>query len=170
VTQTRLIGLAIAGHVGLLGGAFVFQAAGYAPCAMCLWQRWPHAVAIVVGAGLLVAMTRDRTARAVRSIGALAAGGAALATAGIGAFHAGVEQGWWQGPSSCSGGEGLSGMSGADLLSTEIAEAVVMCDEIVWQVGLSMAGWNAVLSAGLAAIWVLAARRGRMTAGTLARG
>jgi len=85
---------------------------------------------------------------------------AALVTSGIGFFHAGVEQGWWPGPSSCSGdGGGLSGMSGADLLSMEITDTIIMCDDIVWQFGLTMAGWNGVISLGLAVIWVLAARR-----------
>ncbi len=87
------------------------------------------------------------------------AGVAALTTAGIGAFHAGVEQGWWPGPSSCSGdGGGLSSMSGADLLSMDVADTIVMCDDIAWQFGLTMAGWNAVLSLALAILWLVAAR------------
>jgi disulfide bond formation protein DsbB len=145
-----LIAAATAGHVGLLGGAFLFQAFGYAPCAMCLWQRWPHAAAILLGVLALSGVAPRITAAL--------AGLAALTTSGIGFFHAGVEQGWWDGPSSCSGGGDLSGFTGADLLSTEIADTVVMCDEIAWQLGLSMAGWNALLSLGLAAIWVGAAR------------
>lgn len=148
----RLIALATAGHVALLGGAFLFQLAGYAPCAMCLWQRWPHGAAIVLGGiALLGVMPR---------FAAIAAGCAALVTSGIGFFHAGVEQGWWPGPSSCTGGGTLGSLSAADLLSTEINDTVVMCDDIVWQLGLTMAGWNGVLSLGLAVIWFLAARRG----------
>ena len=143
------------GHVGLLGGAWAFQLAGYAPCAMCLWQRWPHIAAIVLGTLVLTGVMP-------RASGALA-GIAALTTAGIGAFHAGVEQGWWDGPSACSGGGSLASLSGADLLSLEIPERIVMCDEIAWQLGLSMAGWNAVLSLGLAAVWfaIAAGRLGR---------
>ena len=153
MSTTRLIALATTGHAGLLGGAFLFQLAGYAPCAMCLWQRWPHAAAIVLGVAALAGIAPR--------LMAWAGAAAAAVTAGIGAFHAGVEQGWWDGPSSCSGGgDGLSGLSGADLLSTETAETIVMCDEIVWQLGLTMAGWNAVLSAGLAVIWIAAATRG----------
>jgi disulfide bond formation protein DsbB len=148
----KLLALATAGHIGLLGGAFLFQFAGYAPCTMCLWQRWPHAAAIVLGVAALAGLWP-------RAMAALAAV-AALVTGGIGVFHAGVEQGWWEGPSSCTGGgDGLSGLSGADLLSVETAETIVMCDEIVWQLGLSMAGWNAVISFGLAALWVMAARQ-----------
>ena len=147
----RLTALATAGHAGLLGGAFLFQLAGYAPCAMCLWQRWPHAAAILLG----VAGLANLWPRAMARLGA----GAAATTAGLGLFHAGVEQGWWEGPSSCTGGGAdLGAMSGADLLSLDIADTVVMCDEIAWQMGLSMAGWNALLSLALAFVWIAAAR------------
>ena len=148
----RLVALATTGHVGLLGGAFLFQLAGYAPCAMCLWQRWPHAIAILLGIAALAGLWP----RAMAGLAALSA----LATAGIGVFHAGVEQGWWPGPASCTGsGAGLSNLSGGDLLSTDIPETLVMCDDIVWQLGLTMAGWNAILSLMLAVLWVVAATR-----------
>ncbi len=146
----RLIALATAGHIALLGGAFLFQLAGYAPCAMCLWQRWPHAAAIVLGIAALAGLWPRATA-------ALAAV-AALVTSGIGFFHAGVEQGWWPGPTSCTGGASLGGLSGGDLLSTEVADTIVMCDDIAWQFVLTMAGWNGVLSLALAVIWIMAAR------------
>ncbi len=53
MTRRNLILLATLGSAALLGGAFVFQAMGYAPCKMCLWQRWPHAAAVLIGAALL---------------------------------------------------------------------------------------------------------------------
>lgn len=146
MTSRFLILLATAGSVVLLGGAFVFQAMGYPPCAMCLWQRWPHAVAIVIG---LVALLLGN--RALAWLGALAA----LTTSAIGFYHAGVEQKWWLGPSTCTGSGPLSG----DLLSTE-GPRLVMCDVISWQMfGLSMAAWNAVFSLILVGIWIMAARR-----------
>ena len=152
MTRTPLILLAAGGSVALLAGAFVFQALGYAPCAMCLWQRWPHAAAIVIGALALV--TRGPV---MPALGALAA----LTTAGIGVYHTGVERDWWEGPSSCTGsGAGLGGLTGADLLSTD-APPLVLCDQVAWALGgLSMASWNALLSFVLAVIWVMAARRG----------
>lgn len=149
--RTSLI-LATLGSAALLLGAFAFQhLGGLAPCKMCLWQRWPHAAALVIGLGLLVGLPRP-----FAWAGALAA----LTTAGIGAYHAGVEWGFWEGPSSCTGGGGgLGGLSGADLLSTDSAGGIVMCDEVVWQLaGLSMAGWNAVLSLVLVYLWIRAAR------------
>lgn len=140
--------LAAAGSAALLLGAYTFQALGYAPCKLCLWQRWPHGVAILVG---VVAIFYARAITAV--VGALAA----LTTAGFGIYHTGVERGWWEGPSSCSGGGDLSGLSGADMLSTDTLDKVVMCDEVAWAfAGLSMASWNAVASFALACIWAAA--------------
>ena len=153
MSQRRLILLATLGSACMLLGAFAFQfIGGYPPCKMCYWQRWPHAAAILIGALLLLGGPR-----LVIWLGGLAA----LITAGIGAFHAGVEWRWWPGPASCSGGGGdLGGLSGSDLLSTDAPSGIVMCDEIVWQLlGLSMAGWNAVISLGLVVIWIMAARR-----------
>ncbi|TDL83640.1 disulfide bond formation protein B [Palleronia sediminis] len=152
MTRRMLTTLAGLGSAALLAGAFGFQAMGYAPCQMCLWQRWPHAAAVALA---VVAFAWPR--RIVAVLGALAA----LVTAGLGLFHTGVERAWWDGPASCAGGGSLAGMGGADLLSTDTLDKVVMCDEVAWAfAGLSMASWNAVLSLGLAAIWVAAARRG----------
>ena len=144
--------LATLGSAGLLGGAFAFQyVGGLAPCQLCLWQRWPHAAAILIG--LLVLATGWRR---LAWAGALAA----LATAGIGAFHVGVEQLWWEGLATCTAGS-IAGISTADLLNpaADVA-APVRCDQIAWSlVGISMAGWNVILSLGLAGVWVLAARK-----------
>ena len=153
LSRRNLILLATLGSAGLLGGAFVFQyLGGMPPCQLCLWQRWPHAAAILIG---LLALATGW--RGLAWAGALAA----LATAGIGVFHVGVEQLWWEGLATCTAGL-ISGISAADLLdpSKDVAQ-VVRCDDIVWSMlGISMAGWNAILSLGLAGIWVTAARKG----------
>lgn len=158
ITDTRAftILLAAGGSAAVLAAAFGFQyLAGLAPCQLCLWQRWPHAAAIVIGVLALV-LRRGLPGRALPILGALAA----LTAAGIGAFHVGVEQGWWQGLASCSAGS-ISGLSTADLLNPDVdVGAVVRCDEIAWQMfGLSMAGWNMVLSTLLALLWLSAFRR-----------
>ncbi len=140
--------LAAAGSAALLLGAFVFQAFGYAPCKLCIWQRWPHGLAIIAG---VVAVFYPRALTA--AVGGLAA----LTTAGVGVYHSGVELGWWQGPTSCSGGGSLVGLTGADMLSTDTLDKVVMCDEVAWAfAGLSMASWNAVASFALACVWAVA--------------
>lgn len=150
MTRRRLIFCAAAGSFALLAGAFLFQALGYAPCRMCLWQRWPHAAAIGLG---LVGMALPW------ALVAWAGAAAALTTGGIGLYHSGVERGWWEGPSSCTAsGGGLGGLSGADLLSVD-GPGLVLCDEVAWAfAGLSMASWNAVFAFGLAGIWIWAAR------------
>lgn len=146
---TTLAGL---GSAAMLAGAFGFQwIGGMAPCELCLWQRWPHAAAVLV-LGLLL-LTGWRWL-------AWAGAAAALATAAIGLFHAGVEQGWWQFVSTCTAGS-ISGLSGQSLIDPTIATAPpVRCDQIPWSMlGISMAGWNALTSAALAALWAYGGTR-----------
>ena len=150
MTARNLMLLAAGGSLALLVGAFIFQALGYAPCKLCLWQRWPHAAAIAAG-GLVLVLGP------VLLLG-IAGALAALTTAGIGVYHTGVERDFWEGPTSCSGsGNGLAGLSGTDLLSTEAPNDIVMCDEVAWAfAGLSMASWNTIFSLVLAGIWAKA--------------
>ena len=152
MTRANLMYLAAAGSLALLLGAFAFQLAGYAPCQMCIWQRWPHGAAVAAGA--LVVLTGPLF------IWGLAGALGALATAGIGVYHTGVEQGWWEGPASCSGGSSsMAGMTGAELLSLDTPVNIVMCDEVAWAfLGLSMASWNAIISYGLMLLWIVALR------------
>lgn len=153
MTRKNLMLLAAFGSFALLAGAFVFQALGYAPCKLCIWQRWPHGVAI--GAGMLVMMTGPLLIWGL--VGALGA----LATSGLGVYHTGVERGWWEGPTTCTGGgNALEGMSGTDLLSLDVPVDIVMCDEVAWALfGISMASWNAVFSLIFALIWIKALAR-----------
>ena len=141
--------LAGLGSLALLLGAWGFQAMGYPPCKMCIWQRWPHGLA--AGMGLIGAFA---PVWPVAVVGAAAA----LTTSGIGVFHAGVERGWWEGPSACTAAD-ISGLSPAELMDQIMSAPLIRCDEIAWQfAGLSMAGWNALLSAGLAVLWVASLR------------
>ncbi|AVL54750.1 disulfide bond formation protein B [Roseobacter denitrificans] len=146
----RLASLAAFGSAALLAGAFLFQALGYAPCQMCIWQRYPHGVAMAIG---LIALAVHQ--KWLRLVGAAAA----LTTSAIGFYHAGVEQRWWQGPTTCSSAP--IGNISADALLDQIMNApLVRCDDIPWEMlGLSMAGWNGVLSLALAALWLTAYRR-----------
>lgn len=145
--------IAAAGSAALLMSAWVFQAIGYAPCAMCLWQRYPHGAAIVVGIFLVVGLRHPIMYLA----GAVAAG----TTGAIGIYHTGVERDWWEGPTSCTGtGLNLTEMSAVDLLSTEQGPTIALCDQVAWQfLTLSMASWNAIFSLCLMALWALALRR-----------
>lgn len=150
LTRSTLAAFAAAGSAALLAGALVFQALGYAPCPLCLWQRWPHLAAIAIGV-LAVFIPR----RGLLWLGALAA-----ATSGaIGLYHTGVERGWWQGPSSCTAST-VRGLSSGELLNQIMAAPLIRCDEVAWQMlGLSMASWNLLASLALAGVWLWAAAR-----------
>jgi len=156
VTRTELVLLAAAGSAALLLGAFGFQLLGYAPCDLCLLQRWPHAAAIAVG-GLALALPRGIWRLLWPLLGALAA----ATTSALGLYHSGVEQKWWQGPTTCTSGE-IGNLTPDQLLAQINAAPLVQCDQIAWQMfGLSMASWNMILSAALAVVWLLAAARSR---------
>ena len=150
MTRRMLIALAAGGSAALLAGAFAFQhLGGMAPCELCLWQRWPHAAAIAIGAAALAL-----------GMGGLAWAGAAaaLATAGIGAYHTGVERKWWDGPAACSGGD-MGALTSDQLFDRIMSAPLVRCDEVPWDMlGLSMASWNALIALALAALWIAAAR------------
>lgn len=153
MTRLPLALLAAAGSAGLLLGALAFQhLGGLAPCVLCIWQRWPHVVALVL-AGLYL----WRKGPALAAL----AGLAALTSAGIGVFHVGVEQGWWEGLAQCSVNT-LSGVSAEDLLNTDVnVGAPAACDKVAWSMfGISMAGWNVLASTAIAGLWALVARRG----------
>ncbi|MFV0384650.1 disulfide bond formation protein B [Paracoccus sp. (in: a-proteobacteria)] len=147
--------LAGAGSAGLLLAALGFQAIGYAPCELCIQQRWPHLAAALIAA--LIWLTG--WVRLLTVLGMVAAG---VAT-GLAIYHSGVEIGWWPGPSTCSGGIGnIANLSTQDLMARIQNAPVIRCDEVSWRfLGLSMANWNVFCSAGLAAIWTMAARVAR---------
>ncbi|WP_372800919.1 disulfide bond formation protein B [Paracoccus seriniphilus] len=156
----QLTFLAGAGSAGLLIAALGFQAAGYAPCELCILQRWPHLAAAVIAA--LIWLTGRLRAFAV--LGMVAA----AVALGLAIYHSGVEMAWWPGPAHCSGGVGdIASMSTQDLLTKLQSAPVTRCDEVSWRfVGLSMASWNAICSAGLLAIWTIASMRGLKGANT----
>ncbi|WP_298570979.1 disulfide bond formation protein B [uncultured Aliiroseovarius sp.] len=150
LTANQWIAIAAASSALMLAGAFVFQALGYAPCEMCLWQRWPHAAAVLIG-GVALGLRQ----KVLAWLGALAA----ATTSAIGFFHSGVERKLWDGPSSCTGG-GVADLSVDDLLAQINDAPLIRCDEIPWEMfGVTMANLNAVGSLGLAVIWVVAATR-----------
>jgi disulfide bond formation protein DsbB len=146
--QARLLALLV--PAGLLGGALFSQyVGGLYPCEMCYWQRWPHGVAILLAlAALLSPLSAPRT----RRLALLAA--LAIAVSGvIGVYHAGVELGYWEGITVCTA-------TGATSLQDILAVPLVRCDQVQWSfLDVSMAGWNAIISLGGAAVIALLATR-----------
>jgi disulfide bond formation protein DsbB len=142
----RLIALLL--PLALLGGALGSQyLGGLHPCEMCYWQRWPHAAAIVLAALAFTAPAASPRSRALTLLAALA-----IAVSGaIGVYHAGVEAKVFEGFTQCAAtGKGLST---ADLLKQISHAPIVRCDEVQFRfLGISMAGWNAILSLGGAAL------------------
>ena len=160
---SRLGLLAALGSGALLGGAYYFQyVVGLPPCEMCYWQRWPHMVAIAAGLAALASFAWPRLALVL----VLTAITALIVTSAIGVFHAGVEYHWWQGPQACSGTV-PRGLSPAELKKYLFTAKMIRCDEAAWSMwGISMAGWNAILSAAWAfvlgsgvASWIRPLRR-----------
>lgn len=148
-----LILVAAGGSAVLLLGALGFQYIGkMPPCDLCYVQRYPHAAAVVIGVLALLL-----PGALLPYLGALSA----LATAGVGAYHTGVERGWWEGPSTCTSGP-VGNLSPNQLMEQIMAAPLVRCDEVPWELfTLSMASWNAIASLGLALIWIAAANHTR---------
>jgi len=131
---------------------------GYAPCPLCLIQRYAYYFAIPVVAATLVAQHRHKRLAAAVLLGLVAI--AFAINAGLGAYHSGVEWGLWPGPTSCAGGGNVSGTA-RGLLDGGIADAnVVRCDVAPWRfLGLSFAGWNVLISAGLSLLALFSASK-----------
>jgi disulfide bond formation protein DsbB len=136
-----------------LGSQFL---GGLQPCEMCLWQRWPWDAAIVIA--ILAIFARGRIRQALLVLGGLAV----LVGAGIAVFHAGVENHWWTGLTACS--MPLDSSGGLTSLRDQLlATPLVRCDEAPFRVlGLSMAGLNAIASAVVGILTLVAASRTRV--------
>lgn len=142
-----------------IAGAWMFEFAGYAPCPLCLEQRIPYYI------GVPLALVAFLVARAmpgallgrilVRILGVLFLGSAVYA-----AYHAGVEWKFWPGPTDCAAGAG-GDVSAGNLLQSLEETTLIRCDEPALRIaGLSLAGWNVIISAAMAGISLRAATKG----------
>ncbi len=115
---------------------------GLKPCELCILERWPYAVNI--GLGLLAFGATFGYPRLVPLLLSLAAASFFVNTAFSG-YHVGVEQGWWEGPSACTGSFISPNMSVAQLRELLTHKAVVRCDVAAWRLfGISMAGYDCI--------------------------
>ena len=146
-TKKAIAALAVVSG-GVLVGVWVMEYGfGFLPCRLCLWQRVPYEVVMVLG-GLSVLVSRwwaGLLAHRGKLFGLL--GGIFLCGVGLGGYHVGVETGWWS--FSCGGAgmpEGLEALQGA-------VAPVVPCDAPAARfLGVSLAGWNVLMSLGLASL------------------
>ncbi|QIB36284.1 disulfide bond formation protein B [Ancylobacter pratisalsi] len=146
VQMSSALTVAVVG-AATLGGAWYFQlVVGLAPCPLCLEQRVPYyaGVPFALLALLCAAVGNAKLTRVLLAVtGALMATAAALAV-----YHAGVEWGFWTGPTACSGSG--PALSSGNLLQSLQQARVVRCDEAPWRlIGISLAGWNALIATAL---------------------
>ena len=137
--------------LALLGGAMGSQyLGGLHPCEMCYWQRWPHAAAILLAALSFTAPAGTGRARTLVLLAALA-----IAVSGaIGVYHAGVEAKIFEGFTTCTAN--ATGATTSELLKQITHAPMIRCDQVQFRfLGISMAGWNAILSLGGAALILL---------------
>ena len=155
--------IVLGASAAILGTAFAFQSlGGLEPCALCVWQRYPYGAAIgLLAVTLVLALHGGFESRdvAVRSLIALA-GVVFLGGAGLAAYHVGVEQHLWAGTAAC-GVSGGPAPTTLEELQASLREApAAPCDEIAWSLlGISMAGYNLILSLLLACACLARARR-----------
>ena len=147
----------LAASLAVLAGAFAFQyLGGIEPCILCIYQRFAYGATIVLSAVALgFAVSGQRRALA----GLLVVTALAFAVgAAIAAFHVGVEQHWWRGTAAC-GASGALATTIEELRRQIMNAPIVRCDEVPWSLfGVSMAGYNVLISAALATFSLWAAR------------
>jgi disulfide bond formation protein DsbB len=152
----RLIALLL--PLALLGGALGSQyLGGLYPCEMCYWQRWPHGAAILLAALAFTAPAQSQRSRTLTLLAALA-----IAISGaIGVYHAGVEAKIFEGFTTCTAI--AHGNTTAELLKAITHAPLIRCDQVQFRfLGISLAGWNAILSlSGAALIALLIVKRER---------
>lgn len=155
-SHRNAVGIAAMAAAGLLIAVFAMQyIGGLAPCSLCLTQRWPHGIALVLGLVAFMPITAAPVRRLLLALIALSF----AVTAAVGAYHAGVEYGWFTGPTACSGT--ITGNTVEELKRALMAQPVVRCDEIAWSLfGISLAGYNFLASSTLAVFSATAALYG----------
>ena len=139
----------------LLAVAYGFQFAGYLPCELCWWQRYPYMAIIPLGISFALAGQR------YQRVGLLVLAAFLVSEVGIAIFHVGVEQLWWEGLDTCSGTLDIRGLSREELLAAMQSD-IPRCDEATWSLlGISMAGWNGIAALILLGYALRAFFRGR---------
>ena len=156
--RTAALAIAAIGAAAILGAWFFQYVMGLAPCPLCLEQRIAYyfaiPLAVLVALGSLVGASRKVL---VAALVVIALG--MLWNAGLGAYHAGVEWKFWPGPQDCSPTGTMGDLKAGGLLKQLESIRVVRCDEVAWSfLGISLAGYNVLISLALAAIALLGAR------------
>jgi disulfide bond formation protein DsbB len=153
------LAVALGGMATILGAWFFQYVLKYQPCPLCLEQRIPYYIAIPLA--VLVAFgASNRWPRKLLVLGLVIIALVMLWGAGLGVYHSGIEWKLWAGPAECSGAPGSGNLG--DLLNRIQTEHIVRCDDAAWRfLGISLAGYNALIASALAAIALVGAWAGR---------
>jgi disulfide bond formation protein DsbB len=154
VTAALIVALVSA---ATLAGAWFFELVlKYQPCPMCLEERWPYYIGAPLALVIALAAAR-KGPRAVIVGGLLLIAALMVWNTYMGAFHAGVEWKWWPGPAECTGAPNFGSAGG--LLNRLQTINVPRCDEAALRIfGISLAGYNALISAALVIVALVGAR------------
>ena len=146
MTTKQLIPLASFSSMAVILAAYYFEyIGGFSPCKLCYWQRYPHFMN-----SLIFPLFYFFPMRSLIFIGM----GSMLVSTILAFYHVGVEQKYWSGPNSCSN-TSIEGLTTDQLLDQIMSTPIVRCDEIAWElIGISMAGWNVLISFCLFFIWL----------------
>jgi disulfide bond formation protein DsbB len=157
----RARALALAVPAALLAGAYAFQYWGHLfPCEMCWWQRYAHFAALTCAVLAFALRSFPDRGRSFVWLAALAL----LVSAGIGFYHAGAEMKVFPGLTACTA---TAHGSGADLLRQIMEAPVVSCEDVQWSLfGISLAGWNFLVSSASAFLILWLSLRKPRTAAT----
>ncbi len=143
-TGAAMLFLAASVILGALGFEYI---AGQLPCPLCLQQRYAYYAGVPMLFGALVLLGAEQSdEKPWAALLFLAVAFLFLANVGLAAYHAGVEWKLWEGPATCAVQQPISN-SPSDLLKQLQNNVPLRCDEASWRfLGLSLAGWNAVIS------------------------
>jgi disulfide bond formation protein DsbB len=149
--RTAAAAVAVGGAATILGAWFFQVVVGLKPCPLCLEERYVYYFGIPLAVLVLLGESVGSSRKVL--LGALAVIVAGMLwNAGLSTYHAGVEWKWWPGPPDCSGPLDPLGSAGGGLLHDLQSISVVRCDEAAWRfLGISLAGYDALISLGLAA-------------------
>jgi disulfide bond formation protein DsbB len=148
---TAAMVISVIGVATVAGFLFFQYVLGYPPCPLCLEQRIAYYVSIPLAVMILFGLSVG-SSRKVLLLALAAIAVVMLWNAGLGVYHSGIEWKWWPGPQDCSGSVTNFGTAGT-LLSRIQNSRVVRCDEAAWRfLGLSLAGYNVLVSVALAAV------------------
>ncbi|HBF32145.1 disulfide bond formation protein B [Rhizobium sp.] len=152
--------LLVLGMATVIGSALAFEyIGGYIPCELCLLQRKPYYIGLVIGVITLITIALRLPTRVTKSL-ILLLGVIMIVSTGLGVYHAGVEWHFWEGPSACSATSGAGFTGTGDILGQLNSFKGPSCTEAALRIfGVSLAGWNVVTSLILAGIAFLGAKR-----------